>query len=101
MHKRTKKTMIPMSVKYAVLERDCGLCVICGKQGDPSAHYISRAHGGLGIEQNIITLCRDCHRDYDGAKRTVYKRLLKAYLESQYPEFPDEKRIYRKYGEAT
>ena len=34
----------------------------------PNAHYISRAHGGLGIEENIVTLCLDCHNNYDNGR---------------------------------
>lgn len=49
-HKRTNKkrkyaTDIPKSVKQAVYERDGGLCIICGKNGQPNAHYIKRSQG--------------------------------------------------------
>lgn len=63
--KRTKACEIPMSVKQIVYERDKGLCIICGKAGVPNAHFIRRSAGGLGIEQNIVTLCPICHHNYD------------------------------------
>lgn len=98
MHKRTKALAIPTGIKRAVYARDGGRCVICGRSGDPVGHYISRAQGGLGIEQNIVTLCSGCHAAYDNSgKRTFLKELIKEYLCAQYPGFPDELRIYRKY----
>ena len=59
--KRSKATDIPMSVKKKVWERDCGRCVVCGNHCNvmPNAHYIPRSKGGLGIEENIITLCTE------------------------------------------
>lgn len=57
MHKMTKATSIPKSVKEAVYERDDGRCILCGRNnGDPVAHVIRRSQGGRGIEQNIVTL---------------------------------------------
>lgn len=40
------------------MERDGGYCIVCGRPGSPWCHYIPRAHGGLGIAENIITLVR-------------------------------------------
>ena len=58
MHKMTKATSIPKSVKEAVYERDGGRCILCGRNnGEPVAHVIRRSQGGKGIEQNIVTLC--------------------------------------------
>lgn len=98
MHKRTKALAIPPSVKLTVFDRDKGKCVICGRNGDPCAHFIPRSHGGLGIEQNIVTLCRDCHRDYDNSyKRPFYREIIREHLEEFYPNFSDEDRVYKKW----
>ena len=64
-HRRTKATDISPKVKAIVWERDNKCCIICGKLGSPNSHYISRAKGGLGIEQNIVTMCIHCHNAYD------------------------------------
>ena len=61
MRRRTKALQIPPAVKRAVHDRDGGLCILCGRPGDPVAHYISRAQGGLGIAENVVTLCGGCH----------------------------------------
>ena len=49
MSKRSKACDISPKVRQIVYDRDGGCCIICGKQGIPNAHYISRAHGGLGV----------------------------------------------------
>ena len=98
MHYQTRKKAISPEVKQAVYERDGGQCVICGKRGLPNAHFISRAHGGLGVEQNIVTLCRECHDRYDNSiHRKAIREVLRAYLKSKYPEWDEEKLNYHKY----
>ena len=68
MHKRTKALAISKAVKDAVWERDGHERVICGNRAAaPEAHYISRAQSGLGIEENIVTLCRNRHDKYDNS----------------------------------
>lgn len=95
--KRTKALAISQEVKKRVYERDKGRCVVCGAQGNPDAHYISRAHGGLGIEQNIVTLCRRCHHNYDQTiNREGYGVIIAAYLRSQYPDWDPVDLIYKK-----
>lgn len=98
MHKETKATRIPTEVKEKVFMRDRGKCVVCGELGIPNAHYIRRSQGGLGIEENIVTLCPKCHHDFDnGFKREQIGAWISEYLEKWYPDFPDEKRKYNKY----
>lgn len=95
--KRTKALAIPPTVKRKVYERDNGKCIICGRAGSPNAHYISRAHGGLGIEENIVTLCHGCHRDYDQSiQRISLGRMIAEYLRGVYPGWSEDKLIYRK-----
>lgn len=97
MNKRTKALSISKATKNAVWDRDGGCCIICGKNGFPDAHYISRAHGGLGIEENVVTLCRSCHRAYDQTvERESYGRIIRAYLEDCYPDWNEDNLIYKK-----
>lgn len=96
MHKRTKALDISPKVKRKVLDRD-GACVWCDREGAPNAHYISRAQGGLGIEENILTLCTDCHRRYDQTTdRPIMRKYFREYLQSKYPDWDEDKLIYRK-----
>ena len=106
--KRGKATDIPMSVKKKVFERDNGCCVVCGNNYNvmPNAHYISRSKGGLGIEQNVVTLCTEltenkCHRKYDFGTREEQEEIeykIKKYLQSKYEDWNEEKLVYKKWG---
>lgn len=105
--KRAKSTNISQKVKETVFLRDDGRCVICGNSQNvmPNAHYISRQNGGLGIEENIVTLCTEltenkCHRKYDfGTKeeQEYCKEKIKNYLKSKYPDWKEENLVYKKY----
>lgn len=98
-HRRTKATDIPHSVKMIVSERDNGCCIFCGSQGLPEAHVVSRAHGGLGIETNIVTVCRTCHHMMDNSPlRKEYISIAEMYLRSKYPGWKRETQIYNKWG---
>ena len=104
--KRAKACDIPARVKQEVWERDKGCCVLCGASVNtaPNAHYISRAHGGLGIPENIVTLCTGfgpgrCHDRYDNGtreEREAMGRRIRAYLQSQYPDWDESRLIYKK-----
>lgn len=99
MNKRTKALQIPSRVKRIVHERDGGCCILCGAPGYPVAHYISRGQGGLGIEENVVTLCAGCHRAYDqGPHRKAIRAQLRAYLKGRYPGWDENNLIYRKEG---
>ena len=104
--KRSKSTDIPMSVKKKVWERDNGCCVVCGCNYNvmPNAHYIPRSKGGLGIEQNVVTLCTEltenkCHRKYDfGTKeeRELIGGIIREYLKSKYDNWNEKDLFYKK-----
>lgn len=95
--RRTKSLMIPKAVKDKVYERDGGCCIFCGSPGLPEAHYISRAHGGLGIEENVVTACRRCHDLMDNStERPVMLAHAREYLKSQYLYWNEKNLIYRK-----
>lgn len=97
MHKMTKSTMIPLFVKRAVRDRDDGRCIVCGAPGDPCCHVVRRSQGGRGIEQNIVTLCPHCHREFDeGPLHDTYYVRIVAYLKGFYPNWNREDMIYRK-----
>lgn len=104
--KRAKACDIPYKVKEIVFARDKGKCVVCKNSYNvmPNAHYIPRSKGGLGIEQNIVTLCTEltpnkCHRRFDfGTKkeREEIGSIIKNYLKSKYDNWNEEDLIYKK-----
>lgn len=104
--KRSKATDIPMKVKQKVFARDNGRCVVCGNMYNvmPNAHYIPRSKGGLGIEENIVTLCTEltpnkCHRRFDFGTKKEHediKEIIKNYLKSKYDNWNENDLIYKK-----
>ena len=96
--KRAKATDISPNVKEKVWERDDHRCIICGSPyAMPNAHYIRRSQGGLGIEQNVVTLCTRCHNDFDNGRcREEYGEIIRDYLKSKYPNWNEDELIFRK-----
>ena len=105
--KRSKATDIPNKVKEKVFARDKGKCVVCGNNYNvmPNAHYIPRSKGGLGIEQNVVTLCTEmtlnkCHRKFDFGTKEERQKIgekIKKYLKSKYHNWNEEDLIYKKW----
>lgn len=59
-----------------------------------------RGHsGGLGIEENIVTLCPECHYQEDfGQDTKLYEQYIENYLKDIYGvEWDKSKLIYKKY----
>lgn len=111
MRKDTKARSFRREVKFAIAERDSidgwPCCVFCGAAAPDvlawsNAHYISRAQGGLGIEENGLTLCPICHRKYDQTMARMEMRgYLREYLMDHYEGWNEESLYYRKdqYGQ--
>jgi 5-methylcytosine-specific restriction endonuclease McrA len=121
--KRRQLTDIPRTVKLTVWARDNGQCIYCkgrrpeylepivnGKRKmasafytpSPNAHFIPRSKGGLGVEENIVTLCQLCHHDFDNGKDAERKKdigkFIENYLKNYYgPEWNVEKLIYSRF----
>lgn len=106
MRKDTKARDFDRKTKIAISERDSidgwPCCVFCGaaapaKLAWSNAHYISRAQGGLGIEQNGLTLCPVCHRNYDQTTaRAEMRGYFREYLSEHYEDWSEDALTYRK-----
>ena len=108
MRKETKATDFTKSVKEAIAKRDSlddwPCCIACGLPAPAenpiafsNAHYISRAQGGRGVEENGLTLCPACHRRYDQTTdRKKMREYFREYLKSKYENWNEEDLIYRK-----
>lgn len=96
--KRSQATDIPKSVKDAVWERDGRMCIFYGSPfAFPEAHIIPRSSGGLGVEKNIITVCRRCHNLLDqSTKREKMLGIAKRYLERIYGNISEDEVKYAK-----
>ena len=52
---------------WQVLERDGWRCQICGTMQHLQVHHLKfRSHSGGDVEQNLITLCAECHTGLHG-----------------------------------
>lgn len=116
MHRQTKATSIPASVKAAVALRDCSgghpaTCIICGAPGGPHCHVVRRSQGGRGdTERNIVTLCGKCHYSLDEGlfikgrldklglhTQQDVQEYVKNYLRGHYPGWTEGSVKYHKY----
>lgn len=99
---RTKALMITKKTKRIVYERDNHSCIFCGRYVDIScanSHFIKRSHGGLGIPENIMTNCYECHHNFDDTPLRKYM-IPKAekYFKSIYPNWNKDDLVYKKYS---
>lgn len=101
-HKRTKATDITKEVRQTVALRDKGKCIYCGKYvpvACSNAHFIKRSQGGLGIPENVVTLCPECHYEEDfGQDTKLYEDYMENYLKGIYgADWSKDKLVYKKY----
>ena len=98
--KRTKELAISKKTKLRVWERDNHRCIFCGKLvtwNMANSHFIKRSHGGLGIEQNLLTNCEDCHHKFDDtANRDEMFAHAERYLRYKYTDFDIDNLTYKK-----
>lgn len=99
MSKSSKACDISTSVRKEVIDRDGGVCIICGStQGIQIAHYISRARLGLGIPQNLACMCIFCHGEMDNGKyHKEYQNIFKGHLQAKYDDWDESKLTYKKW----
>ena len=98
--KRIKALDITQKTKQKVWERDGRCCIICGNpEAMPNSHYIKRSQGGLGIEQNVGTMCANCHYEYDHGFKYAdqIKEKFKEHLMDCYPDWNEADLYYQKY----
>jgi 5-methylcytosine-specific restriction endonuclease McrA len=54
---------IPSELRQTVMRRDGWRCQNCGRLGALQVHHIVfRSHQGTDTEENMITLCAECHQ---------------------------------------
>lgn len=99
---RTKALMITKETKMLVWERDNRQCIFCGRYVDwnfANSHFIKRSHGGLGIPENIMTNCYECHHLFDDTPMRKYMiQRAEDYLKQKYPNWNKDNLVYKKYS---
>ena len=90
------------SRRSAVLHRDNYTCQCCGKKNCRLEvhHIIFRSNGGTDDEENLITLCEDCHKGVHAdiivlnkkpkksknLKYATHMSIIRSYLLKEYPD---------------
>ena len=99
MHRETKFTAISPATKKKVWQRDFGRCVLCGSiNAGPHCHFVRRAQGGLGTEENIWTGCQRCHEAFDSeATNGPLHARMRDYFKTLYPQWDESKLKYKKW----
>lgn len=98
--KRTKALAIPTKIKKIVWERDNHRCIFCHCEvpwNRANSHFVKRSHGGLGIEENILTNCPSCHKQFDDSiERKNMLPIAENYLKSKYENWKKDELVYKK-----
>jgi hypothetical protein len=90
------------SRREAVLHRDNYTCQICGKKHARLEvhHIIFRSQGGTDDENNLITLCEDCHSGIHNGKIVLTKKPKKMNLKYATHMSIIRSQLLKKYPEA-
>ena len=107
--KRSKVCEFPPKVREAIRKRDA-TCIFCrmGYKITNEAggalqvmHYVGRAQGGKGVEENGALGCVYHHQMLDnGLYHNEMKAIFRGYLKSHYPKWDESALIYNKWKEA-
>ena len=68
-----------MKVREEVMNRDCGICQTCKRNGNVSAatqvdHIIPLHQGGTDARNNLEAICDECHKVKTAAELKEYGR---------------------------
>ena len=102
--KRKTATDIAAPVREKVKRRDNHRCVYCNTPYSLQlAHvFVNRSHGGLGVEENLVTLCIEHHMTLDNGRKEKsepIRNVVEEYLKMHYPQVDLKNLKYRK-GES-
>jgi hypothetical protein len=102
MSKRSKACDITPNIRQQVFNRD-KKCINCGSNHMLTiAHvYVSRAHGGKGVMNNLAVLCTKCHGHLDNGKlqeKMIVKFNVERYMERIYGKPNLDEIKFRKWG---
>jgi len=86
---RTKSLDVSPKVRKAVYKRDSiddyPNCVTCGNPGyHDMSHIVKRSKSGLGIPENLINQCRECHEKMESGDEGLMQR-AQEHLKHYYP----------------
>lgn len=107
--KQLKAKTFTQATKKEILSRDGG-CIFCragrwpvnndiGREIYDIAHIVNKSQGGLGIEENGVTACRNHHQQLDNGNkgwRSEMQAYIEEYMRQQYEDWNRDRLVYRK-----
>lgn len=79
--------LVPADVREYVLDRDQGLCRVCGRYvAEPALHHVAyRSQGGLDVPSNLVTVGwlpgHDCHLSVVHRNKRLWQPILLAIVD--------------------
>jgi len=96
--KRSLATKITIDVRMDVKVRDNGKCTICGTMENIQIHhFVPRSLGGMGITNNLISLCQFHHKQLHDGNGYILEH-VKQYMKDLYPNVNNNERKYNKFN---
>ena len=84
----------PPSIRKKVKERDGWKCTKCGSKEDLQIHHIKPTKYGIDNSlQNLLTLCRNCHRKFGVSPRWMSGKYKTINLKFTNEEFAKIKKL--------
>lgn len=81
MNKRKRKDdALFRKTKKQAIERDNGLCVMCGRVASDVHHIVFRSQLGTSELSNLACLCRGCHDKAHGIQAREVREKLKEII---------------------
>lgn len=71
--------------RQKAIERDNGLCVLCGAVACEVHHIVFRSQMGTSELSNLACVCRDCHNEAHGVNAKEIRKILHERMK-QYEE---------------
>lgn len=74
--RKAKDNALYKKTRIQCIERDNGLCVLCGGRATDVHHIVFRSQMGLSNLENLACLCRECHQQAHGVNAKKIRALL-------------------------
>ena len=78
--RKRKDDALFRKTKKLAIERDNGLCVLCGRVAADVHHIVFRSQLGTSDLDNLVCLCRSCHEEAHGVRANKVRELLKELM---------------------
>ena len=85
-----KRHNLTKIMRQSIIDRDDGLCIICGRPAVDLHHIMFKSRSGNNTAYNLVCVCRRCHSMIHGNNKKWFPILLK-HQRKHYPNLTIEK----------